>query len=248
MHTPEPTSPLSRRLNADWHRLLADRQVRRRLADQPLAGHTDLASLLAATGHDRSVPMPLADAVLAEVIRVASTDDLAARVALQRVLPGLVSIANRRAQRRPERRQEVFEELAASAWLVIRTYPLERRPAKIAVNVLRDAEYHLFVRPARLRSAAEVVTDLVEHLDARHAGIDGRPGLREAAAEVQVAELLDLAGEAGLSDGDVALLREVYMEGRPLREVAERRGCTVRTVYNRREAATRRLGSVAVAA
>src|SRR5512139_1404440 len=97
----EPTSHLSRRLNDDWNRLATDRRVAARLADRPLAGHFDLRTLLAATGQDRSVPVAEADAVLAEVVGEAASDSLAARVALQRVLPGIVRIASRRTQSRP---------------------------------------------------------------------------------------------------------------------------------------------------
>jgi DNA-directed RNA polymerase specialized sigma24 family protein len=245
----ETTSHLARRLNADWDRLAADRRVAARLARRPIAGHDDLRDLLAATGTDRSVPMPVADALLAEVIRHAATDELAARVVLQRVLSGLVRIATRRTQSRPELRRDLFEELTASAWLVIRTYPLHRRPVKIAVNILRDTEYQLCVRPARLKSAGEVATPRLEEECLGHAALDGQPvGAAEPPAELQVVALLRLAALAGLPDGDVDLLREVYIEGRPLAELARARGCTVRTIYNRRESATRRLGELATAA
>jgi RNA polymerase sigma factor (sigma-70 family) len=251
MHTADAscTSPLSRRLNADWSRLVTDRRVARRLARQPIAGHRELGTLLAAAGADRSVPEAAADVVLAEVIRVAATDELAARVVLQRVLPGLVRAAVRRTLHRPERRQELFEELTTSAWLVIRTYPLDRRPAKIAVNVLRDAEYQLCVRPARLRSASEVATPRLDELDPRSAALDGRlHHLEEPPAEQHVAEILQEAHQAGFPPEELQLLREVYVEGRPLAEVAARHGCTVRTIYNRREAAMRRLGALSLAA
>jgi len=244
----EPTSHLSRRLNADWDRLTADRRVAARLARHPLAGHTDLRALLAASGGDRSVPMPEADAVLAEVVREAATDDLAARVALQRVLPGVVRIAGRRTQSRPELRQDLFEELVSTAWLAIRTYPLARRPVKIAVNILRDTEYRQCVRPARLKSAGEVATPRLEETHLGLADLDGSaPGTGEPPAEVVVPALLRTAAAAGLPSGDVELLHAVYVEGRRLTDLAAAGGCTVRTVYNRRESATRRLGELAAA-
>ena len=112
-------------------------------------------ALLAAVGREGGLPMAVADQVLAALVRVGRDDALAARIALQRVVPGLVRAAVRRTAGRHDRRQRVFDDLVANAWLVIRCYPLERRPAKIAVNVLRDAEYLTCVRPARLRSATE---------------------------------------------------------------------------------------------
>jgi len=41
----------------------------------------------------------------------------------------------------------VFEELGGRGLLVIGTYPLERRPEKIAVNIVRDADHAIFGYP-----------------------------------------------------------------------------------------------------
>ena len=72
-----------------------------------------------ATGHRH-------DDVLRELVRLAAADHLAARVVLQRLLPGISALARRRSgPGRPHR--EVLDEVVASAWTVIRTYPVDRR-------------------------------------------------------------------------------------------------------------------------
>ena len=89
------------RLDAEWRRLCADPAVAARLRIRPLAGHTSLPTLLAAAGGDRSVDPDASDRVVAELVHLAPTDPLAARVVLQRLLGALVSIAIRRTRVHP---------------------------------------------------------------------------------------------------------------------------------------------------
>ena len=171
----------------------------------------------------------------------------AARIALQRVVPGLVRAADRRTSAQHERRQRVFDDLVANAWLVIRCYPLERRPAKIAVNVLRDAEYLTCVRPARLRSATErPVAISPESRRLPPCGLDGRPEDRPD-APAELAEVFALATAAGVDRRDVAMLGSVVLGGRSTGEVAERFAVTTRTVRYRRARTTAALAAVVAA-
>ena len=240
---------VSRPLNEEWDRLVADPSTARRVATWPavLARHPGPEALLAAVGRDGRLPMAVADQVLAELVRVAREDPLAARIALQRVLPGLVRVAVRRTAHRHDRRQRLFDDLVANAWLVIRSYPLERRPVKIAVNVLRDTEYLTCVRPARLRSATE--RPIAVPPESRHlvpCGLDGRPeGHRDTPAEV--AEVLALGAAAGVDRRDVAMLGSVVLGGWSVDEVAERFAVTTRTVRNRRVRATAALATLVAA-
>lgn len=231
----------------EWQRSRRHRGTPARLAewgrtDPVLLPYTDLDTLLGATGRD--LPMAEADGVLAAVVRRAATDDLAALVVLRRVLPGLLRIAVRRsaAGRRPAR--ALFDELTASAWLVIRTFPLDRRPAKIAVNILRDAEYLVCVQPYRLRSARERPAG-DEAVTAARAGLDGRPEGSPRHAGVELGELLELARAGGVTDDDVELLRALYLAGEPVHAVARRLAVSPRTVLNRRLAATARIREAA---
>jgi DNA-directed RNA polymerase specialized sigma24 family protein len=203
--------------------------------------------LLAATGREGGLAMQEADAVLAALASLGRRDRVAARIVLQRVIPGLVTTAVRRTAGRPGERQALFDDLVASAWLVIRAFPIERRPAKIAVNVLRDAEYLTCVRPTRLRSAGEVPT--LVNPDDRHltwCEIDGRhAGSTTAVSEL--ADVLAIAVAAGVSQRDAAMLAATTIEGRPADEVAKRFAVTTRTVRNRRVRTTATLAALMAA-
>lgn len=249
MTTGHARRSLAARLNDDWTRLAANPAARRQVASWPVGDpprtYDGPDELLAAAGLEGGLPMAAADRVLADVVARAANDALAARIVLQRLVPGLVLAAVRRTAGRPGQRQGLFDELAATAWVVIRTYPLDRRPIKIAVNLLRDAEYHTCVRPVRLRAASEVPVDEPFDLVERHAQVDGRPVERGRSATEEVAEVLDAGVRAGLPADDLGLVRRLYLEGRSTADVAAELGVTPRTVYNRKMAALARLAAVA---
>ena len=168
---------VSRRLNDEWRRLAAVRGGCR-IASWP-------AGSLATAGRDRAARHGArrwpSDG------RGRSRSRRAGRVARHDPLAARIGVVQRRRARASSTRPcagtadgrpttELFDDLVANAWLVIRGFPIERRPAKIAVNVLRDAEYVTCVRPRRLRSASEVPNDLAA--DERRvgpSGLDGRP-------------------------------------------------------------------------
>jgi len=243
------SASVSRPLNQEWERLAADPRTTARIASWPtsLARYGDAPRLLAGVGQEGGLPMAVADQVLAALVAVGHDDRLAARIVLQRVLPGLVRAAVRRTAAHHEHRQRVFDDLVANAWLVIRCYPLERRPVKIAVNVLRDAEYLTCVRPARLRSATERPTAV--RADSRQlasCGLDGRPEDHADAAS-ELAELLAFGAAAGVARRDLAMLGSVTLGGWSSGEVAERFTVTTRTVRNRRVRTTAALAALVAA-
>jgi hypothetical protein len=233
----------------EWVRLDARHVVARAidrwsLADVPPGTSAD--GLLQLLGHDRSRSQERADAVLAELIGHAATDELAARVVLQRVLPGLVNIAKRRGGGWERDRNTAFNDVLASAWIVIREFPLGRRPQRIAANVLRDAEYFAFVRSRRLRSAAEQSTD-IESMPLPVAGRDGRAVIHGATSFELVVELLAEARHRGFSDDDLRLAAGLA-SGHPVHQIAVDLGVSARTVLNRRGAVVARLRSLEPAA
>ena len=155
---------LTRRLNAEWDALLADPGVRAELTRAPIAGHRRLDTLLAACGGDRSVDHDTADALLAQVVAAGLEGrTLAVRLVLQRSLGFLVTIAVRRTSDQPQGRAALFDELCSTAWIVIGSYPLARRPRSVLANVVRDAEYLTCVRPQRLHDVSHRVALLDEH-------------------------------------------------------------------------------------
>src|SRR3954447_21904500 len=146
VHHPRSSSPFAAALSADWDRVVASAAARRALRQWHLPSLQlrcvdldDLDDLVAAAGHGRPLDDAEADRVLHELVALAAGDDLAARVVLQRVLPALVAAASRRARSDRRSRDQALQEITASAWIVIRTYPLERRPNRVASNIVRDS-------------------------------------------------------------------------------------------------------------
>ena len=78
------------------------------------------------------------DAILAALLRQTRADPLAGRVVLQAILPGLKNLAGRLLFEAGER-DELWALLLANVWDQIRRYPLERRPRRIAANLLQEA-------------------------------------------------------------------------------------------------------------
>jgi hypothetical protein len=250
---PSPVPPrlsVARRLNDEWRRLATSAELLSRLAGWPpeLACHEDGHRLLAATGRQGGLSMVEGDRLLARLIGLARDDTLAARIVLQRTIPGLVNTAVRRTAGHPADRQEMFDDLVANAWLVIRAFPIERRPAKIAVNVLRDAEYVTCVRARRLRSAGEVPDGGAAHeRGVAPSGLDGRPLGRRPPA-VELARVFSLGATSGVCRRDLAMLAAGSLEGWPLTDVAAHFAVTTRTVRNRRARTTAALAAVMRAA
>jgi hypothetical protein len=229
-----PTRCLSARLDREWDLLRSrDRVVTRarswRVTDRPFA---DLDELLALAGH-RTARTVEANAVLGRLVDVGRVDELASRVVLQRLLPGLLAIVRRR---RPDGE---FEELIGAAWLAIRSYRTDRRPERIAANLVRDSAYAAFTAPRRRRSASEVA------IDPRL--FDETPADDSVGACEELAMLLAAARGAGVPSEDLDIVRHLVRTGSPSAVAAECK-VTTRTVRNRRDRAAARLREFALAA
>ena len=168
LHTARPTtvpaasrrsgSDLLRRLEREWDSLREDPVVLRRAEGWDLGVRLgSLDDVAAAAGWHRSAADRLAaparcadgaETVLARLVVIARHDEVAARVVLHRLLPGLVHQA-RRWSMRHDGSPSALDELVAAAWLVIRTYRIERRTGPIVPSMLNDAAYHAFVRAGR---------------------------------------------------------------------------------------------------
>jgi hypothetical protein len=153
---------------------------------------------------------------------------LAARVLLQLLLPGTRKLARRWwALGEP---QERAAAAVAAVYHRIRTYPLSRRPGRVAANVLMDAEYDL------RRAVPRVVAVPMD---------DPTAARRPSAAEVQapnpgeeLADLLVDAVDAGTIDGDDAeLIARSRIADHSIHDIAAERGRTSRTLWHRRQQA-----------
>ena len=136
----------------DWATLVTSApmtQAVRRWAheDEALAAFANATELVAYVER-RGHPMA-ADRVLACLARRAPTDELAARTLLQLLLPGLGALARR--HRWLGEPGERAQAVVAVAYERIRTYPFERRPQRIAANVLADTLQRLLAERDRQR-------------------------------------------------------------------------------------------------
>ncbi|MEY5059053.1 MAG: hypothetical protein RJA51_800 [Actinomycetota bacterium] len=168
------------------------------------------------------------DHILWHLTVLAETDDLAARIVLQRILPPLFSIAKRRGRITPGGIAAALDDVLAVSWVVIKTYPHARRPRKVAANLTRDVEYAAFVRPARLRRVQEVPTDLA--VNGPSSAPDSIP------VDLEIALVLDEAESRGVAREHIELLR-MFARGLSSGAIALESNWSARTIRNRRRIA-----------
>ncbi len=201
-----------------------------RLVDDPLAS---LDQLLEAVGFDQ--PFGQATEIrFRRLVGIAADDDLAARVVIQRLMPGLLAVVRRRRGVGPH----VLDELMGAAWIAVRTYNPSRAPRSIAASLISDADYLAFRSGGRRQSSQERPSDPMKH---------DRPHTHEPNPCEQLAEIMAQASRAGVPDDDLELLRQL-LDSPTAIELAERLQITPRTIRNRRDRITTRLREVALAA
>jgi hypothetical protein len=225
------TWQLLRALDAEWEILVrsaAARAATTRWADDPVLGrHPDLSGIVAVLRAGSTDPAG-ADHLLAALAARASTDDVALRVMLQALLPGLANVAKRLG------RGVVDETLEADVIVEavdrIRHYPLSRRPRAIAANVVLD----VFGRIARRRAGNDNSTSMRL--------FDRRPVMVELDPSLEVLELVVDAHEGGwLRPADTELLLSVAVGSDTLGQRAEREHTTYAAVHERWRRARERL-------
>jgi hypothetical protein len=220
-------------LEQEWRRLRRDRAAAAALRDVcALAGAaTSLADL---EDYVRGAGPEEADAVLLALVRKAvAGHDLAARVLLQLLLPGTRNLA-----RRWWALGDHDERAAAAITAVyhrIRDYPVERRPGRIAANVLMDAARELRRSVPRLAvtpSADPVVNHEPAPVDAiSHSAIE-------------LAEVLQEAVDDGvLTQDDPVLIARSRIAGDRVADIARHHRLGSRTLWDRRHRAERTLAA-----
>ncbi|MFZ9627825.1 MAG: hypothetical protein ACO3C1_00575 [Ilumatobacteraceae bacterium] len=167
------TTGLMGRLAADWAAMSRRPTVVRRARSWSLGVEfSDLDDLLRHAGFrqqtvgldDSQDAERAADDVLGRLVLAARHDELAARVVLQRLLPGLSAAARRWSGDRRGGSTDAFGEIVSAAWVVIRAYPVERRPGRFAAKLLRDAEHQAFVKATRRRWTSEAALFQIQPL------------------------------------------------------------------------------------
>ncbi|MDX2380478.1 MAG: hypothetical protein QNM02_12060 [Acidimicrobiia bacterium] len=250
-------------LDREWDRLRRDPRVlrsARRWSERglisvrgPLAGLLrdidDLDEIVTATHRDDHrtstgtenttgrTPAGFADEVLLELV-AARSEQLAGRVVLQRVLPGLLSRSRRYVDARLA--HETADLVVAAAWVAIRAYDHERRPRQVAAALISDAVFAAFRQPHRRHSATEQTRSL-------------ESWARQPAAERSVdpiEELADVVEEAqrrGVESHHLDLLRGLVRTGSAVAVAAEL-GVTDRTIRTRRDRAVEHVRHAVLAA
>lgn len=156
------TGPLVKGLLADWEAATRSPRALRRANSWGLPGGpvTHLDDIVVRAGFGGRHDCEDADAYLLELVRLAANDRLAAQIVLHRVLPPVIAIARRRGRRHVGGIEGALGDLVTQAWFVISCYPVERRPRKVASNIVRDIEYFEFVSGHRTRRTR---VDFVDH-------------------------------------------------------------------------------------
>ncbi|MDW3214865.1 MAG: hypothetical protein R8G01_12755 [Ilumatobacteraceae bacterium] len=223
------------RLALEWTRLRTRPDHLRRASTWQILDHPvgSLDEILDAVGYE-SDPTPDAELRLRQLVTLARDDELAARVVIQRILPGLLAVV----RRRRGQADHVFEELIGAAWIAIRTYNPTRRPRSVASALISDADYNAFRAASRRRSSTE------RSVDPQAAQV---PHVHEPSSCEQLAELLADAADAGVAPEDLELLRQLLAAPTTI-ELAAVLQITPRTIRNRRDRITSRLREVALAA
>jgi hypothetical protein len=221
-------------LEREWDRLAVERRAVARLREAcAVAGNAaDLASLEA---YVREAGPADADRVLVALAGPASAGGrLEARVLLQLLLPGVRRVARRwwALGARDEREAAAV----AAVWGRICSYRLDRRPAKVAANILMDAE-------KELRKAAAIKRHCWEDLPADHPAPLSNPCPGEELADL----LREAVASGSLTTSDAEIVAALRIGGARIADVVASHGTSERTVRRRCRAAELALARVAAA-
>ena len=234
-------------LQAEWQRLSHCPRALKKVNAWGLTSRTiwSLDEVLRLAGFQGGKCDPVADQVLASIVRRAAADDLAARIVLQRVLPPMLAIARRRGLGHGATFDYAFGHVLSHAWEIIRTYPIVRRPRKIAANIVRDIEYFAFVRGERHRPTH---TSLDEDIDVAELRLVSQSPSTFSSSddltvstdtESEIDALLAEAVRCEVSARSLSLLQALSTQ--TVEELAAKRGVSARTVRTWRSAAVSEL-------
>lgn len=241
------TVPLFGTLLEEWVRLNSSRvaasTVQRWAADHPvLAGANRPADIVDAVD---AAPTERQDAILLALLRLTQAgEQLAGRILVQQMLPRLASlrwtiktpIATSADYRHCQDRVHI---IVATFWEIVATYPVERRPTRVAANLALDTLGHV----CRI---ADRSPDLLPHepidegeLLNRHA--PQHPQLAAEQAE-EMPAILRWATDTGVLTTQAAhLLNDIYAQGEAPLDYSRRTGISHASVKQQCLRAKRRL-------
>lgn len=244
--TPDARSTFGRRLDAEWAHLRTSRRslcTARSWAgdgdepfDRTVRDVDDLDDVVRAARSGGPAGGG-EDAVLVRLVELAARHELAGRIVVQRLLPGLVAGARRyRSFGSPGDTSEI---VVGAAWIAIRRYDTVARGRNVAASLISDAVFQAFRQPLRRRSATEVPRAPGQFL--RDAAVaDGRHPF------VELADVVRAARRAGVEEHHLELIGQLVRTGSPGLTAAERQ-VTSRTIRNHRDRAVERIRSTVAA-
>jgi hypothetical protein len=219
------TGTFSSRLDAEWNHLRTARAslARARTWAVVRGELTDLGQIIDATQQGAS-PAGSDDATLLRLVELARHDELAGRLLIQRLLPGLISRSLAYRDVYPD--LDVVELVVAGAWLAVHSFDTERRRRQVAASLISDAVFQTFRKPLRRKST----NDELRSPHRFNWMVD--EDLRVSAFE-ELAAVVHDARQAGVASADLDLIRQLVRTGSP-QIVAQQRNVTARTVRNHR--------------
>jgi DNA-directed RNA polymerase specialized sigma24 family protein len=230
-------------LDDEWKYLATSTDAIRALIrwapDAALEGFADLDAVIDETQR-RGRPAE-SDRILLALLRRAATDPVAARTVLQAVMPGLKSLMS--AYRLTGEPEEVSTAVIEAAFERIRSYPCDRRPSRVAANLLNDIRQSLW-RAARKERRLQLVTVPLTETALETAA-------REMTEPSSTDELVGLVAEGvrlrhvAPSGARVILLTRVLDVS--MEELAGDTGAKSKTIRKRRDRAEAALARMAVA-
>jgi DNA-directed RNA polymerase specialized sigma24 family protein len=227
---PTGKSSTVRTLVQEWSALSIAPSTLRRVNGWGLPGKrvANLDEVLIRAGFGLEATNSVGDQYLFKLVIRAANDELATRIVLQRLLPPLISIAARRGKLARGGFDEALTDTVAQAWIQIRTYPIDKRPIKIASNLVRDSEYFAFVRDSRRKQLAVAWGgDVIDMIPTPETQVN---------AEDEVANLLTEASKWNLGPRSLSVLQQLA-DGKSFRSIADDAGVNIRTVHSWRSTA-----------
>jgi hypothetical protein len=237
--SPATPASLTRRLDTEWQHLVTSPAATAALArwrrlEPAIDGLADLEALRTAV-HDRA-NLERADQILAALVRLAAVtghgDLLAARVVLQLLVPGAIRLGQSLIAMIGDpsaSEAAVFAELT----ILIRTYPWQRRPSRIAANLLLDCRQRLVRHHHRTRP--EISAGL-------HLNDTSIPSHGEGPDRLALHDLLWWARRRGILNGfEAQLLVASHVADIPMNQLVARFGRSRSTLFTIRSSAEERL-------
>lgn len=168
--------------------------------------------------------------LLRELVRLAPDDQLAGRIVVQRLLPGVLAAAKRYA--RLCNHDDPIAEAVGALWISILSFDGERRRGPVAASIISDTMFAAFRRRLRLRSTDEQPTE--PH------SFDDHEALAPGCPFVELATIVREARLCGVPTSDLDLLRHL-VRAESTGRVAHERRVTPRTIRNHRSRAISRV-------